>query len=72
MLDDQDLDGRFDIDLEAVEIRPPGPFGPSYRPSDTKQSIFSSLLEQLGLELKPDTGPVEVLIVEHVEKPTEG
>ena len=67
-----DLDGRFDIDLEAVEIRPPGPFGPSYRPSDTKQSIFSSLLEQLGLELKPDTGPVEVLIVEHVEKPTEG
>ena len=62
----------FDIDLEAVEIRPPGPFGPSYRPSDTQESIFSSLPEQLGLELRPASGPVEVLIVEHVEKPTEG
>ena len=72
VVDRTDLDGRFDIDLEAVEIRPPGPFGPSYRPSDTKQSIFSSLPEQLGLELRPDSGPVEVLIVEHVEKPTEG
>ena len=72
VVDRTDLDGRFDIDLEAVEIRPSGPFGPSYRPSDTKQSIFSSLPEQLGLELRPDTGPVEVLIVEHVDKPTEG
>jgi uncharacterized protein (TIGR03435 family) len=72
VVDRTGLAGRFDVELEAVEIRPPGPFGPSYRPSDTKQSIFSSVPEQLGLELKSTTGPVEILIVDHAEKPTEG
>lgn len=66
------LKGRFDIELEAVEIRPQGPFGPSYRPSDTKQSIFASVAEQLGLELKATTGPVESLVVDHAEQPTDG
>ncbi len=72
VVDRTGLTGRFDLELEAVEIRPPGPFGPSYRPSETTQSIFSSIPEQLGLELKPATAPVEILIVEQVEKPTEG
>jgi uncharacterized protein (TIGR03435 family) len=72
VVDRTGLTGRFDLELEAVEIRPPGPFGPSYRPSDTKQSIFSSLPEQLGLELKPVAGKVETLVIEHVEKPDEG
>jgi uncharacterized protein (TIGR03435 family) len=72
VVDRTGLSGRFDVELEAVEIRPPGPFGPSYRPSDTRQSIFSSLPEQLGLELTPATGPVETLVIEHVEKPGEG
>jgi uncharacterized protein (TIGR03435 family) len=72
VVDRTGLSGRFDVELEAVEIRPPGPFGPSYRPSDTRQSIFSSLPEQLGLELTPATGPVETLVIEHVEKPCEG
>ena len=72
IVDRTGLTGRFDVELEAVEIRPPGPFGPSYNPSDTKQSISSSLLEQLGLELRPTTGPVEHLVVEHAEQPTEG
>jgi uncharacterized protein (TIGR03435 family) len=72
VVDGTGLSGRFDLELEAVEIRPPGPFGPSYRPSDTKQSIFVSLPEQLGLELKPATAPVEILTVEQVQKPTEG
>jgi uncharacterized protein (TIGR03435 family) len=71
VVDRTGLAGRFDVELEAVEIRPPGPFGPSYRPSDTKQSIFSSLPEQLGLELKPVTAPLETLVIEHAEKPRE-
>ena len=72
VVDRTGLTGRFDLELEAVEIRPPGPFGPSYRPSTTKESIFSSLPRQLGLELTPTTGPVEILVIEHVEKPVEG
>lgn len=33
-------------------------------------SIYSAIREQLGLRLEPSTGPVEMLTVDHLEKPT--
>ena len=63
--------GVFDLELEAVEIRPPGPFGPSYRPSDTRESIFQALPAQLGLKLEPTRGTVDVLVIDHAELPAE-
>ena len=33
--------------------------------------IFTALREQLGLRLEKGTGPVDFLVIEHIEKPSE-
>ena len=38
--------------------------------SEAPLSIFAAVQEQLGLRLEPARGPVEVLIIDHVEKPS--
>jgi uncharacterized protein (TIGR03435 family) len=34
-------------------------------------SVFTAIQEQLGLKLESQKGPVEVLIIDHVETPSE-
>lgn len=60
------LDGVFDFDLDWT----PGVSDP--KSADAAPLIFVALQEQLGLKLEAQKGPVEVLVIDHVEKaPTE-
>ena len=33
--------------------------------------IFAAVEKQLGLKLKPTKGPVETLVIDHIERPSE-
>ncbi|HUZ47274.1 MAG TPA: M56 family metallopeptidase [Terriglobia bacterium] len=43
---------------------------PRGKQSNSGLSIFTTLQQQLGLQLKPTTGPVESIVIEHIERPT--
>ena len=73
VLDRTGLEGGYYLDLQYApqrltatpgtdEASPPRPAGPS---------IFTALEKQLGLKLKPTKGPVESIVIEHIERPTE-
>ena len=38
--------------------------------ADAGPSFFTALEEQLGLKLVPSKGPVEVIVIDHIEKPS--
>src|SRR5262245_31234963 len=64
VIDKTGLSGMFDFTLEwATDLSQPDP--------DRRPSIFTAVQEQLGLRLESGKGPVEVLIVDGVEKPSE-
>jgi len=56
------LAGNFDLELEYT------PVGASTTAADGA-SIFTALSEQLGLKLEPQRAPVEVLVIDRVERP---
>jgi uncharacterized protein (TIGR03435 family) len=76
VVDRTGLKGNFDLSMgwspdETQAMRGP-PDAPKPPQSDnTGPSIFSAIQEQLGLKLESAKGPVDVLIVDHAEKPSE-
>ena len=48
---------------------PANPVGPPAA-ADPGPDLFVALQEQIGLKLSPEKGPVGILIIDHVEKPT--
>ena len=72
VVDRTGLKGGFDFELEFAPntVPPPGGALPA-APDSNRPSMFTALEEQLGLKLQPDRGPVEVLVIDRVERPTE-
>jgi uncharacterized protein (TIGR03435 family) len=56
------LTGAFDFDLEFAPLANPDP--------QASPMIFTALKEQLGLQLRSTTGPVNVFVIEQLELPT--
>jgi uncharacterized protein (TIGR03435 family) len=61
VIDDTGLQGRFDVTLE---------WSPDQSATE-KPSIFTALQEQLGLKLEATRAPVDVVVIDHVERPSE-
>jgi len=72
VIDRTDLDGRFDVTLDFAPERAPLPAATDVAPpASDKPSIFTALQEQLGLRLESGRGPVDVVVIDRIERPTE-
>jgi len=72
VVDRTGLSGTFDVHLHLLPDNPasgPQPNTPPPDPGDP--SIFTAVQEQLGLKLESTRGPVNVLVIDHVEHRTE-
>ncbi|MDR3701928.1 MAG: TIGR03435 family protein [Candidatus Sulfopaludibacter sp.] len=78
VIDQTNFAGTFDLDVEvsldgldalmdALGVRSPT----TQSPDNTAPSIFTALPQQLGLKLTAGRGPVELLVIDHVERPSE-
>ena len=70
VIDHTGLTGNFDFLFEWA--LPPNPADPQPRASDdTAPPLDVALRRQLGLVLRPARAPVETLVIDHIERPSE-
>ena len=66
VIDKTGLTGAYDVEFDT-ELPSSGP--PTTPPREGL-SLFTVLEEQLGLKLESERGPVDILVIDHVERPT--
>lgn len=73
VIDRTELPDRYDVNLHFIPDNAPAVNGDgaarTFTPGCT--DIYAAIPSQLGLRLEKGRGPVEYLVVEHAEKPTE-
>ena len=68
VVDKTGLAGSYEVHLQWAS----DPLAPGTVPDDQSgPSLFTAVREQLGLRLESAKGPVEVLVIDHAEKPSE-
>jgi uncharacterized protein (TIGR03435 family) len=65
VIDKTGLSGNFDLAMEWSNEDNPDSGAESF------PDVFTAVQEQLGLKLQPSKGPVETLVVDHAEMPSE-
>ena len=79
VVDETGLKGTYDFTLhwtpdqsQATTFKRPSPAAESTPlPESSGPSLFTAIQEQLGLKLESSKGPVELLVIDHIERPTE-
>jgi uncharacterized protein (TIGR03435 family) len=64
VIDATGLKGRYDIRLDMAALRTANQMSPN----DPAGAMMSAMEEQLGIKIVPRKAPVEVLIIDHVER----
>ena len=81
VVDETGLKGNYDFTLNwtpmgsasgaSAESNANAQGAAGHGPDATGPSLLTALTEQLGLRLEPRKAPVEVLVIDHVERPSE-
>ncbi len=69
VIDKTGLTGKYDFTLKWRPLELEGKADASA--DDSAPDLFTALQEQLGLKLETSKGPVDTLVIDHVEMPTE-
>jgi uncharacterized protein (TIGR03435 family) len=68
------LTGNYDFALKFwfTQMRPTSDSAPDGQPPDPAggPSIFTAIQQQLGLKLESTKGPVQIVVIDHVERPS--
>jgi uncharacterized protein (TIGR03435 family) len=79
VLDRTELSGRYDITMKWTNDESGSSVPPTGQPSAAPASrhadffdgaIFSEIQAQLGLKLEPGKGSVEIIVIDHIERPS--
>jgi bla regulator protein blaR1 len=73
VIDRTGLSGRFDFTLQWTP-EPGSPLGGRDAPAPAEEqttTFLEALKEQLGMKLEPTIAPIDILVVDHVEPPSE-
>src|SRR5579862_488312 len=70
VLDDTGLDGTFDFSLGWIPEQDGAVSSLAGETSQAGPNLLEALKEQLGLKLKPEKAPLDVLVIDHVERPS--
>jgi uncharacterized protein (TIGR03435 family) len=70
VLDRTSIAGRYDITLKWTPDSGNNPPADSSS-SEAGPSIFTAIQEQLGLKLEPSKAPVQVLVIDNADMPSE-
>lgn len=65
------LTGRYDLTLRWTPDDAPAPSTEGSPDPNAPPNLFTAIQEQLGLKLENGKAPVAVLVIDHVEKPSE-